>query len=111
MAAHAGAFAGVWRWLKTEKRPDGEFIVYSDVTRYDTVRQRLESMIRTEEFAPDGALRSTHMMHHELAYLYPSDISSLLAESGFEIGRLSGDFTGRPFEHDRDELVVEAQKR
>jgi SAM-dependent methyltransferase len=110
MAAHAGAFAGVWRWLKTDKRPDGEFVVYSDVTRYDTVRQRLEAMIRTEEFAPDGALRSTNMMHLELAYLYPSDISRLLAESGFEMVRLSGDFAGRPFERDGDELVVEARK-
>ena len=28
MAAHAGAFAGVWRWLKTQTHPDGGFIVY-----------------------------------------------------------------------------------
>ena len=111
MAAHAGAFAGVWRWVKTEKRPAGEFVVYSDVTRYDTVHQRLEGMIRTEEFAPDGTLLRTNMMHLEIAYLYPSDISSLLAESGFEMVRLSGDFAGRAFEHDRDELVVEARKR
>ena len=111
MAAHAGAYAGVWRWLKTQKQPDGGFVVYSDATRYDTVRQRLESMIRTEAFMPDGSLRSTNMMHLEIAYLYASDITSLLAESGFELVRISGDFSGRPFEHDRDELVVEARKR
>lgn len=110
MAAHAGAYAGVWRWLKTQKHPDGGFVVYSDATRYDTVRQRLEGMIRTEEFSPDGSLRSTNMMHLELAYLYPSDIASLLAESGFELVRISGDFSGRPFERDGDELVVEARK-
>jgi hypothetical protein len=28
-------------------------------------------MIRTEEFAPDGALLRTNMLHLELAYLYP----------------------------------------
>jgi SAM-dependent methyltransferase len=111
MAAHAGQNAGVWRWVKTHRRSDGEFVVYSDATRYDTVRQRLESMIRIEEFAADGELLRTNMMHLELAYLYPADIYSLLAESGFELVRVSGDFAGRNFEHDRDELVVEARKR
>lgn len=67
-------------------------------------------MLRTEEFAPDGSLGRTNMMHLELAYLYPSDLASLLAESGFELVRLSGDFFGRQFEHDRDELVVEARR-
>ena len=51
------------------------------------------------------------MMHLELAYLYPSDIASLLAQSGFEPPRISGDFRGRPFERDGDELVVESRKR
>ena len=51
------------------------------------------------------------MMHLELAYLYPSDIAVLLAESGFELLRISGDFLGRPFERDGDELVIEARKR
>lgn len=46
----------------------------------------------------------------ELSYLYPSDIKSLLAESGFELTRISGDVSGRPFERDGDELVVEARK-
>lgn len=110
MAANAGAYAGVWRWRKTLKLPDGGFVVYSEASRYDTVHQRLESMIRTEEFGADGDLRRTNMMHLELAYLYPSDIASLLAESGFELVRVSGDFLGRPFERDGDELVVEARK-
>ena len=111
MAANAGAYAGVWRWLNTQTHPDGGFVVHSGATRYDTVHQRLESMIRTEEFSPDGSLRGTNMMHLELAYLYASDIASLLAESGFELVRISGDFFGRPFERDGDELVVEARKR
>ena len=110
MAANAGAYAGVWRWRKTSNLPGGGFVVYSEASRYNTVHQRLESMIRTEEFGADGSLLLTNMMHLELAYLYPSDIASLLAESGFELVRISGDFFGRPFERDGDELVVEARK-
>ena len=111
MAANAGAYAGVWRWRDTRKLTGGGFVVYSQASRYDTVHQRVQTMFRTEEFAADGALARTHMMNLELAYLYPSDIAALLAESGFELVRLSGDFAGRPFEHDGDELVVEARRR
>jgi ubiquinone/menaquinone biosynthesis C-methylase UbiE len=111
MAANAGALTGVWRWRATRKLPAGGFVVYSECSRYYTVHQRLESMLRTEEFASDGSLRRTNMMHLELAYLYPSDVTSLLAESGFELLRMSGDFVGRAFERDGDELVVEARKR
>ena len=111
MAAHSGAYTGVWRWRATRKLDDGGFVVDSDANRYNTVQQSVESMIRTEEFAPDGSLRRTYMMHLELAYLYVSDIESLLTDSGFELTRISGDFSGRPFERDRDELVVEARKR
>lgn len=110
MAAHAGSYAGVWRWRETRKLAGGGFVVDSDANRYDTVQQRLESMIRTEEFAADGSLRHTYMMHLELAYLYPSDIESLLTDSGFALTRISGDFSGRPVEHDGDELIVEARK-
>jgi SAM-dependent methyltransferase len=110
MAAHAGDRAGVWRWTGNRKLADGGFVVYSDTTRYDTVGQRLHSLIRTEEFGPDGSLMRTHMMDLELAYLYPSDIVRLLDEAGFELVRMSGDFKGRPVERDGDELVVEARK-
>jgi hypothetical protein len=111
MAANAGASAGAWRWRGTRKLPGGGFVVYSEASRYDTVMQGLHSMIRAEEFASDGALQRTHMMNLELAYLYPADIKGLLSDSGFELLRLSGDFAGRPFERDGDELVVEARRR
>jgi len=111
MAAHAGSQAGTWRWTGTRDASGGGFIVYSDSTRYDTVRQRLRSMIKTEEFSAEGALLRTHMMRLEIAYLYPADIARLLEKTGFELIRISGDFTGRPFEHDGDELVVEARRR
>jgi len=110
MAANAGAYAGVWRQRETRKMAAGGFIVYSESSRYNTVQQRVESMLRTEEFAADGSLMRTHMMHIELAYLYPSDIASLLAEAAFEPPRISGDFYGRAFERDGDELVVEARR-
>jgi SAM-dependent methyltransferase len=110
MAAHAGAYAGVWRARQTRRLDAGGFVVYSEMTRYHTVSQRLESLIRTEEFAADGTLVRTHMMDLELAYLHRSDILRLLDHSGFELVRISGDFKGRPFERDGDELVVEAHR-
>lgn len=110
MARNAGAQTGVWRWSQTRKTPEG-FVVYSDASRYDTVRQRVESMMRTEEFNSAGSPIGVHMTHLELAYLYPADIRSLLDDTGFELIRISGDFHGRPFAHDDDELVVEARKR
>lgn len=111
MAANAGAYTGVWRWRATRTLTDGEFVVYSDTNKYDTVEQRVESLLRTEEFGADGFLRRTNMMRIDLAYLYPSDIAGLLEASGFELVRMSGDFAGRPFERDGDELVVEARRR
>jgi SAM-dependent methyltransferase len=111
MAANAGAYAGVWRARTPEILDGGGFVVYSEMSRYDTIRQRVHSLIRTEEFSSDGSLTRTHMMNLELAYLYRSDIASLLAESGFELTRISGDFTGRAVERDGDELVIEARAR
>jgi SAM-dependent methyltransferase len=110
MAANAGSNAGVWRAHKPRRIGGGGFIVYSEMTRYDTPRQRLSSLIRTEEFGADGSLVRTHMMDLELAYLYKGDIIRLLDHSGFDLVRISGNFDGRPFERDSDELVVEARR-
>ena len=110
MAANAGAHGGVWRARDTYRLASGGFVVYSDASRYDTVRQRVTALIRTEEFDRSGSLVRTHVMDLELAYLYPADIKRLLEHSGFELLRISGDFNGRPFERDSDELVVEARR-
>lgn len=53
----------------------------------------------------------THMMRLEIAYLYPRDIMQLLERTGFDLIRVSGDFADRPFQHDGDELIIEARKR
>ena len=111
MAANAGAYAGVWRSRTPQMLDGGGFVVYSEMSRYDTVRQRVHSLIRTEKYSADGSLVRTHMMNLQLAYLYPADIKSLLEATGFESIRISGDFSGRPFEKDADELVVEARRR
>lgn len=111
MSGHAGPLAGTWRWSGTRDLPDGGFVVLADATHYDTVQQRVRSMLRAEEFSADGHLVDTHMMRLELAYLYPADIRQLLEHSGFDLIRISGDFAGRPFERDGDELVIEARKR
>jgi ubiquinone/menaquinone biosynthesis C-methylase UbiE len=110
MSANAGVHAGVWRVRQTYRLDGGGFVVRSDMNRYDTVRQRVESMIRTEEFDVHGALVRTHMLDLELSYLHRADILRLLDHSGFELVRISGDFKGRPFERDSDELVIEARR-
>ncbi len=111
MSAHAGRQEGTWRWSDTRDLPDGRFVVFADASSYDTVQQRVRSMLRAEEFSAAGQLVDTHMLRLELAYLYPADIRRLLERSGFELIRISGDFSGRPFERDGDELVIEARKR
>jgi ubiquinone/menaquinone biosynthesis C-methylase UbiE len=108
MAQHAGPLAGTWRWRDFSDLPDGRFIVYSDTTRYDTVHQQLQSFIKSEEYGPGGDLLRTDILRLHLTYLYPADIRRLLENAGFENVRISGDFNGRAFERDTDELVVEA---
>ena len=108
MRNSSGALAGVWRWVGTFSRDDGGWIVRSEATRYDTVRQQLQSEHRFEEFGPDGTLRRTSLHRLQLAYLYPPDIRRLLKEAGFASVHIAGAFDGRPFENDTDELVIEA---
>jgi hypothetical protein len=80
----------------------------SEANRYDTVRRRVHSQHRYEEYGPDGALTRTFLHRLELSYLYPSYIRRLLGETGFQSVQIWGGFDGRPFERDTDELVVEA---
>jgi SAM-dependent methyltransferase len=109
MAQHTGALAGVWRCNGTFEYAGGH-VVRSESTRYDTVRQRVHSHHRCEEYGADGSLRRTFLQRLELAYLYPADIRRLLEQSGFAQIQISGDFSGRPFANDADELVVEATR-
>jgi SAM-dependent methyltransferase len=111
MAARAGSLAGVWRWSGTHERSDGGYVLSSEATRYDTVLRRVHVRLRAEVFGPDGNLQRTFINRLELAYLYPQDIRSLLERAGFESIEIHGDFTGRPFQHDGDELVIEAERR
>jgi SAM-dependent methyltransferase len=108
MALHAGSLAGVWRWASTQTTSDGRIVVRSEASRYDTVRQRVHSQHRFEEFSPDGALARTHLHQLELAYLYAGDLHRLLERTGFADIRIAGGFNNEPFEHDSDEMVVEA---
>jgi SAM-dependent methyltransferase len=110
MAHHTGALAGVWRWRATHQLPNGGYLVRSEANRYDTVQQRVHSQHRYEEFDARGTLTRTFLHRLELAYLYPPDIRRLLDQAGFKDVRIVGDFSGRPFEHDTDELVIEAMR-
>jgi|SRR5579862_5291659 len=109
MAEHAGALAGAWRWIANYPVSSGGFVVRSDATRYDTVRQRVHSMHHYEEYGPDGSHVRTAVHPLELAYLYPADIRQMLARAGFTDIRIHGGFGGQEFSHDADELVVEAR--
>ncbi len=108
MAHHSGALAGVWRWAGTFPRDDGSWVVRSEANRYDTVRQRVHSQHRYEEYGADGTLRRTFLHRLELSYLYPADVRRLLEQVGFRSVLIAGGFDGRPFERDTDELVIEA---
>jgi SAM-dependent methyltransferase len=108
MAQHAGALAGVWRWSSTVPRRDGGWIVRSDANQYDTVLQRVHSLLRYEDYGPDGLLRRTYLHRLELSYLYAADIRRLLGAAGFRSVEIAGGFDGRPFQTEADELVVEA---
>lgn len=110
MARHTGALAGVWRWAGTFPHTDGGHIVRSESTRYDTVRQLVNSLHRYEEYGPDGTLTRTSLHRLQLAYLYPSDLRRLLTGAGFQLVRMAGGFHGRPFDNDTDELVIEAHR-
>ena len=108
MAQHAGPLAGVWRWTETRVLATGAFVVRSEANRYDTVRQVVHSQHRYDVHDADGLLTRTWLHRLELAYLYHGDVCRLLGETGFTDVHISGDFTGREFSNDTDELVVEA---
>jgi SAM-dependent methyltransferase len=108
MAQAAGALEGVWRCVSTVTMEDGSCIVRSESNRYDTVRQRVFSHHRYEQFRADGTLERTFLQRLELAYLYWPQLQHLLERAGFESIQVSGGFDGRPFERDTDELVIEA---
>jgi SAM-dependent methyltransferase len=108
MSRHVGPFENTWRLMATFPTPDGGLVVRSETSKFDTPRQRLRALIRYDQFDASGALTATYLEQLELAYLYPRDIRHLLERAGFDDIRISADFEGRPFEHDTDELIVEA---
>jgi hypothetical protein len=89
---------------------DGSLLIRSEAGHYDTVRQRVRSLHRYEQYGVDGDLKRTFLHRLELAYLYPADIRRLLEESGFGKVEIAGGFDGRPFKNDTDELVIEAER-
>jgi SAM-dependent methyltransferase len=110
MSQNAGALAGVWRWAGEYTLEDGSLLIRSEAGHYDTVRQRVRSLHRYEQYGVDGDLKRTFLHRLELAYLYPADIRRLLEESGFGKVEIAGGFDGRPFKNDMDELVIEAER-
>jgi SAM-dependent methyltransferase len=109
MAQNTGALAGVWRAAATVALADGGWLVRSESNRYDTMNQRVESLHRYDEYAPDGTLSRSSLHRLDLAYLYPADIRHLLMKAGFVSVEIAGGFDGRVLHRDTDELVVEAR--
>jgi hypothetical protein len=110
MSHHAGALVGVWLWAGEYRLDDGSLLIRSEANSYDTVRQRVRSLHRYEQYGVDGDLKRAFLHRLELAYLYPADIRRLLEESGFSRIEIAGGFDGRPFNNDTDELVIEAER-
>lgn len=110
MARNAGALAGVWRWSATHALPGDGHVLVSEANHYDTVRRRVHSVHRYELYDPAGTLTRTFLQRLDLAYLYPADIRQLLERAGFGAIEIHGDFHGRPFQNDADELVIVARR-
>ncbi len=110
MARNAGALEGVWRWTATHPLPDGGYLLRSEANRYDTVQRHVHSLHRYEQYDSDGNLTGTFLHRLELAYLYPTDIRHLLRQAGFGAVEIYGDFHGRSFNSDTDELVIDARR-
>jgi len=109
MSRSAGPLTWAWRVVGVFDQPAGGWIVRSEATRYDTVRQRLHSLHRYEEYDAGGTLARTALHNLQLAYLYRADIERLLERAGFASVRIAGGFDGRPFASDADELVIKAR--
>jgi trans-aconitate methyltransferase len=110
MAQNAGHLAGVWRHNGEWTLANGDTLVRSEASSYDTVRKLVHSRHRYERFAADGTLLAVFLQRLELAYLFPSDLVRLLADAGFEDIKVFGGFDGGPFSSDLDELVVVAKR-
>ena len=110
MSRNRGGLEGVWRWVGDLAHPEGGRVVRSECNRYDTVKQRISSKLRYEQFSESGELLQTHLMSLELAYLYPGDMRDLLTQAGFQQVKIDGGFEGEPVTRDGDELAILAVK-
>jgi SAM-dependent methyltransferase len=109
MSHNTGALAGVWRTRGIFPRPDGGFLVRSESNQYDTVKQRVDSLHRYEEYGADRILVRATLNRLQPAYLYPPDLRRILTQAGFHSVQMAGGFDGRLFAADTDELVIEAR--
>ena len=109
MAAHAGWHQGTWRWSGTSDLPKGRFLRRCKSLRYG-------SPTRTFPDSRGGVRRRRHARPDAHAATragvpLPGRYQADSRPVWLELTRISGDFTGRPFERDADELIIEARKR
>jgi len=110
MAQSAGPLEGVWRQNGDWLLESGETLIRSEANTYDTVRKLVHSGHRYERYDAKSQLLTVFLQRLDLAYLYPPDLSHLLAGAGFADVKISGGFDGRPLSSDLDELVVVAHR-
>jgi SAM-dependent methyltransferase len=110
MSRSYGANAGRWRWVDERPWSDGGTVLLSEAVLFDPAAQLVTSRLRYDRFDADGRLVCSDLEKLDLAYLYPGDLLALLSEVGFTEVRIDGDFDGRPFTADGQELVVRARR-
>jgi SAM-dependent methyltransferase len=110
MTRYSGDLEGTWRLLGDWMLDDGGFVLRSETTSYDTVRKLLHSRHRFERFDASGKLTAVFLQRLELAFLFPQDLKHLLGDAGFCDIEIFGGFDRKPFQNDRDELVVIATR-
>ena len=108
MSRRVGPFENTWRLMATYPTPDGGLVMRSETSTFDTPRQRLRALIRYDQFDASGVLTASYLERARARLSLSRDIRHLLEQAGFSEIRISADFDGRPFEHDTDELVIEA---
>jgi SAM-dependent methyltransferase len=76
--------------------------------RLDRTAQIAHIVYRYDALAADGALNRT-LIPLTLRYTFPAEMSLLLAQSGFRLAHLYGDYAGTPLEDESERMLVTAE--
>lgn len=88
-----------------------ETVELIDFTEYDHFSQQASIIRYFERYSQSGQLIERIRTTFRLRYVYPAELSHLLALCGLKIRHRYGDFRRMPFDRHSQELVIEAVKR